>query len=767
MIKLSDGGVFLVNGTIVSGKTADEQIKKITGRNISKEEARQGTITHSILAAHNKNTHPEHLNISFDCLASHDLTYVGVIQTAKASGLKQFPVPYVLTNCHNSLCAVGGTLNEDDHLFGFTAAQKYGGIFVPPHQAVIHSYMREMYASSGSMILGSDSHTRYGALGTMGIGEGGGELVKQLLGKTYDIDYPPVVCVYLRGKCKPGVGPQDIALAIIGAVFNNGYVKNKVMEFTGDGLAHLSADTRNSIDIMTTETSCLSSIWETDDVTRNFFSCLGRPDAYTHLKPAGTVWYDGLIEVNLSEIEPMIALPFHPSNVHTIKFFNENTCDILRETEKEALRLIPEAGKTYNLTKKTVNGKTRADQGIIAGCAGGSRENIMAAGKIIKQGTLGSDAFSLSIYPESQPVMLDLVRSGIWADLAGSGAVLRSSFCGPCFGAGDIPANNQFSIRHTTRNFPNREGSKPRDGQIASVALMDSRSIAASAINGGFITPATDICTEYQYPEYVFDPSSYRTRVYNGFGKPNTEVSIAYGPNIADWPKIDALAENLLLGFASVIHDSVTTTDELIPSGDASTYRSNPLRMAQFTLSRKDPEYVKRTALFETLEKKRRAGEALSEIDDILKKAAAVNNAEGKEAQASIANTGIGSVIYAVKPGDGSAREQAASCQRVLGGCANIAREYATKRYRSNLINWGILPFTFNAESTFTPKDYLFIPNIRSTLEKDCREIPAYHITPEHTIHPLTLTLDEITAEERNILLAGCLINYYREQLCK
>jgi aconitate hydratase len=697
----------------------------------------------------------DHLQIGFDCLASHDLTYVGVIQTAKAAGLDQFPIPYILTNCHNSLCAVGGTLNEDDHRFGLSAAKKYGGIFVPPHLAVIHSYIREMHAACGSMILGSDSHTRYGAVGTMGVGEGGGELVKQLLGKTYDTEYPEIVCVYLRGKVQPGVGPQDVALAIIGAVFKKGYVKNRIMEFTGEGIASLSADFRQGIDVMTTETSCLSSIWQTDDVIKDFLACHGRPESYKPLKPAAVAWYDGLVEVDLSTIEPMIALPFHPSNVYTIKALHENAADILRKTEVEAAELITGKNVSINLVDKVVNGKVKTDQGIIAGCSGGTWENIMAARNIIGKGKLGNDGFALSIYPASQPVMFDLLRNGAWEDLIRMGAIVRTSFCGPCFGAGDVPANGQLSIRHTTRNFPNREGSKPGEGQLAAVALMDARSVAATAINNGILTAATE--ADGDLSGYKFDSQIYEARVYQGFGKPEKETEIQYGPNITDWPAIGRLEENLLLGIASVINDPVTTTDELIPSGDTSTYRSNPAAMARYTLSRKDPEYVERADSFKELEQQRLNGQELPEsISAVMKK---IHAASGIDLTTK--NTGLGSVIYAVKPGDGSAREQAASCQRVLGGCANIAREYATRRYRSNLINWGLLPLLANDDIDLTAGDFIFIPQIRAAIESGQNTINAFYAGNE--IRPVSLSLGDLTGEERRILLAGCLINFYRE----
>jgi aconitate hydratase len=756
MIKLSKGGVYLVNGkTLFPEKPGVEaEIQKISGQTVSKEAARRGTMSYAILTAHNQGGE-ENPRIAFDCLASHDLTYVGVIQTARASGLKQFPLPYVLTNCHNSLCVAGGTLNEDDHRFGLSAAKKYGGVFVPPHLAVIHSYMREMYASCGSMILGSDSHTRYGALGTMGIGEGGGELVKQLLGRTYDIEYPPVVCVYLKGRPRPGVGPQDVALAITGAVFKNGYVKNKVMEFSGEGLAELSADFRHGIDVMTTETSCLSSIWETDEVIQDYYRRHGRPQAYRPLKPGSVVWYDGLVEVDLSRIKPMIALPFHPSNAYTIDELNENAGDILRETEKEGEKLLPQ-GAAFTLTNKIQNGKIRVDQGIIAGCAGGTRENIMAAAAILKNGSLGRGAFSLSMYPASQPVALDLIKNGTWAELLRAGVIVRTSFCGPCFGAGDVPAHQGFSVRHTTRNFPNREGSRPGEGQIASVALMDARSVAATAASGGVLSSAENLEAPAEFPAYDFDSGVYRARVYQGFGRAEPETELQYGPNITGWPVMGGLEENLLLGIASVIHDPVTTTDELIPSGDASTYRSNPEAMSRFTLSRKDPAYVGRALKFQALERERLAGGKPPELVRILEKL----SARGK-GTFSLENTGAGSLVYALKPGDGSAREQAASCQRVLGGWANIAQNYATKRYRSNLINWGMLPLTMKAEADFEPGDFVFLPGIRRAIQAGERKITALHISSAGKMSPLELDTGDLSGEERKILAAGCLINFY------
>jgi aconitate hydratase len=759
MIGLHEGGVYLIQGDriIPDGPRAEAQAEKLLGKKINKEDARRGTISYGILKAHNTGEDMTRLRLRFDSLASHDLTYVGIIQTARASGLEKFPLPYVLTNCHNSLCAVGGTLNEDDHRFGLSAAKKYGGIFVPPHMAVIHSYMREVYAACGSMILGSDSHTRYGALGTMGIGEGGGELVKQLLEETYDIDYPEIAGLYLRGKPRPGVGPQDAALAIIGAVFKNGFAKNKILEFTGPGLKELSADFRHGIDVMTTETACLSSIWETDEVINQYYRVHGRPEAFNVLKPGAAAWYDGFAEIDLSEIKPMAALPFHPSNVYTIEGLLENPGDILRETEKEAERLIEGRDIRFSLTDKIRGAGIQADQGIIAGCAGGTFENIMAASAIIKTGKPGNGEFALSVFPASQPVMLGLLRQGAWADLTQAGVSLRSSFCGPCFGAGDVPANGQLSIRHSTRNFPNREGSKPGEGQMAAVILMDSRSVAATAIRDGIITPATDLEIDYGKPGFVFDPQVYARRVYNGFGKGRLDLALQYGPNISDWPEIGGPEDNLLLGVASVITDPVTTTDELIPSGDTSTYRSNPAAMARFTLSRKDPAYVERARNFQALEGKRLAGEALpGEIAAVL-----------RDFGVSPDRTSMGSLIYAVKPGDGSAREQAASCQRVLGGWANIAREYATKRYRSNLINWGMFPLILDGEAGLKRGDFIFLPGIRTAVEEGSPRIRAFHVvltSPQAAVRPLDLRIDPMTGEERRILLAGCLINFYKDR---
>ncbi len=746
MIKLFDGGVYLHNG-----RNPENDYEKLCHEFASvpsPEEARKGTMACSILESHNIDPGGELLRLKFDSLASHDITFVNAIQTAKASGLKEFPVPYVLTNCHNSLCAVGGTINEDDHRFGLSAAKKYGGVYVPAHMAVIHQVMRELFAGCGKMILGTDSHTRYGAIGTMGIGEGGGEMVKQLLSKPYDIARPQVVCVYMTGKPSPGVGPQDVALALVGATFANGFVKNMVMEFVGDGISSLSMDFRNGIDTMTTETSCLSSIWETDEKTREYLETHHRGEDYRQLSPAEWAYYDRLIYVDLSKIKPMIALPFHPSNTYTIEELLANPGDILRKTELDAVSAV---GRELKLTSKITPKGIRIDQGIIAGCAGGTFENIMAAGSIIGGRSIGQDEFSLSVYPASQPVMLALMDSGALRSLTMAGATIRTAFCGPCFGAGDVPFNDGLSIRHTTRNFPHREGSRPGDGQMASVALMDARSIAATAANGGYLAAAD---SEYECPPYVFDDSAYRSRIYNGYGNPQ-DVDLAYGPNIVDWPEIPSLTENMLLKVVTYIKDPVTTTDELIPSGETSSYRSNPLKLAEATLSRKDPEYVGRAKTVLGLEKERRSGNLPPELTGIYERLKTV------VPSASSDNTGFSSVVYAIKPGDGSAREQAASCQRVLGGGANIANEYATKRYRSNLINWGMLPFTTEDAGKFENGDYIFIPGIRSIIENGGSEAKAYILKDD--LIEISLSLGELTPDERRILLAGCLINDYRD----
>ena len=710
--------------------------------NADQDAARDGTMAYRILSAHNNGTR-EKLRIRFDALASHDITYVGIIQTARASGLQSFPMPYVLTNCHNSLCAVGGTINEDDHRYGLSAARRYGGIFVPAHQSVIHQYMRECFAGCGKMILGSDSHTRYGALGTLAVGEGGPELVKQILGKTYDIDRPEVIAIHLTGKPRPGVGPQDVALTIIGQVFAAGFVKNRVVEFIGDGITNLSVDYRIGIDVMTTESACLSSIWMTDERVHDWLTIHGRGDDYAPLAPENGALYDGVVEVDLSQVESMIALPFHPSNVYSIRELNENLEDILAKVEEDGAKMLPK-GVTYSLRDKVRNGKLYAQQGIIAGCAGGGFENLMYAAAALEGHNIGCGDFDMSVYPASQPVFLELIRNGALSRIMASGAACKTAFCGPCFGAGDTPPNNGLSIRHTTRNFPNREGSKPGAGQIASVALMDARSIAASALAGGAITPATELgIGEYQ-GEYHYDDSPYRARVYQGFGKADPTAELILGPNITDWPPQPELPENLLMRMVSVISDPVTTTDELIPSGETSSYRSNPKGLAEFTLSRKDPGYVGRA-----------------------KEVAAASHEDAalvlKQAGLDDSDFGLGSCIYAVRPGDGSAREQAASCQRVLGGCANIALEYATRRYRANLMNWGMLPFTFDGDgpSVFSVGQYVYVPGIRKALQHGDTAVEAWLLNGEEKTS-IRLTLPEFTAEERDILLAGCLINYYR-----
>ena len=750
MVKLYDGGVYLVNGTeIVPEAAAPETYQKDT--------AKQGTIAYSILKAHNTAEDMQNLRLKFDALASHDITFVGIIQTARASGMEKFPIPYVLTNCHNSLCAVGGTINEDDHVFGLSAARKYGGIYVPPHMAVIHQYMREAMAGCGKMILGSDSHTRYGALGTMAIGEGGGELVKQLLENTYDVAYPGVVAVYLTGKPRPGVGPQDIALAIIGAVFKNGYVKNKVMEFVGPGIKSMTTDYRNGVDVMTTETTCLTSVWCTDDDTKAYLAKHGRADDYRELKPADVTYYDGLVYVDLSTVKPMIALPFHPSNAFEIDELNANLGDILREVEKEAARLTEGKDIEFSLTDKITPKGLQVQQGIIAGCAGGTYTNVMAAAHILKGAQCGQGEFTLDVYPSSQPVFMDLLAKGAISDLMATGAIVKTAFCGPCFGAGDTPANNALSIRHATRNFPNREGSKPGAGQLSAVALMDARSIAATAANGGILTSAEKYADNYEVPEYNYDDSSYRARIYNGFGKAEPEDKLIYGPNIKDWPEQEALAQNILLRVCSKIMDKVTTTDELIPSGETSSYRSNPLGLAEFTLSRRDPGYVQRAKDVCALEKARLAGEAQS--DEALKNALGkVKNILPDVDEKTIE---IGSVIYCVKPGDGSAREQAASCQRVLGGLANICSEYATKRYRSNVMNWGMLPFQMKNEPAFEIGDYILVPNVLDAMDGDMQSIKAYVLGDE--VKEIELYIAPMTEDEKKIVKAGCLINFNRK----
>ena len=743
MIKLWETGAFLENGKLVP---------QAEFKGAAKEDAAKNTMAYSILQKHNTSGDAAKLKIKFDKITSHDITYVGIIQTARASGLEKFPLPYVLTNCHNSLCAVGGTINDDDHMFGLTCAQKYGGIYVPPHQAVIHQYAREMMATCGGMILGSDSHTRYGALGTMAIGEGGGELAKQLLGKTYDVNMPGVVAVYMTGTPRPGVGPQDVAIAIIGAVFNNGYVKNKVMEFVGPGVANLSAEFRIGIDVMTTETTCLSSIWTTDEKIREFYALHGRENDYSKVEPNGVAYYDGVIEVDLDKIEPMIALPFHPSNAYTIDFVNKNLKDVLHETEERAKVSFGDK-VNFNLTNKIIDGKLYVDQGVIAGCAGGSYENIVAAADILKGKNTGNDKFYLSVYPASTPIYMDLMKNGAAVELMKAGAIVKTAFCGPCFGAGDTPANGALSIRHSTRNFPNREGSKIQNGQISSVALMDARSIAATAANKGFLTAATDFDRDYSNKKYFFDKTIYETRVYDSKGVAHPEQEIQFGPNIKDWPQMEALGDNLLVKVVSEIHDPVTTTDELIPSGETSSFRSNPLGLAEFTLSRKDPAYVGRAKAVRD-----RADEVKAEIA----KVCAALNVKESDVQ-------VGSTIYAVKPGDGSAREQAASCQRVLGASANIACEYATKRYRSNLMNWGMLPFLYKSgDQAATEKlpvangDWVYIPNVKKQVAEKADSYKAYAVNASGKVTEFELTTGDMTDDERKIILAGCLINFYK-----
>lgn len=757
MIKLHDHGVYLSHsrGIIPENEHAFP---------VEKNDARKGTISWSILSAHNTSGSEEKLKIKFDSMASHDITFVGIIQTAKASGMERFPLPYVLTNCHNSLCAVGGTINSDDHIFGLSSAQKYGGIFVPPHISVIHQYMREMMAGGGKMILGSDSHTRYGALGTMAVGEGGGELVKQLLGDTWDIDYPDVVAVYLSGKPAPGVGPQDIALAIIGAVFKCGYVKNKIMEFVGPGVATMSTDFRNSVDVMTTETTCLSSIWQTDEETKDYLRVHGREKDYVHLSAKDMAYYDGCIEVDLSSIKPMIALPFHPANVYEIDTLNANLHDILHEVEVESEKISLGRAK-LSLLDKIENGRLRVQQGIIAGCVGGNYINVVEAANALRRNNCGDNTFSLSVYPSSQPVLMDLTKKGVITDLMSAGAVIRTAFCGPCFGAGDTPMNNGLSIRHATRNFPNREGSKPGNGQMSAVALMDARSIAATAANGGFLTSAAELDCWENIPEYEFDVSPYKHRVYQGFVKGATQQPLIYGPNIKDWPEMSELTDNILLCVASKIMDPVTTTDELIPSGETSSFRSNPLGLAEFTLSRRDPEYVGRSKKIDALEQLRREGgdpcSLNAELENIFFQIRLLSGQENVTHQ----QTEIGSMVYAVKPGDGSAREQAASCQRVLGGLANIAQEYATKRYRSNVINWGMLPLQMKDMPEFEVGDFIYIPGITAALDGDLSHIPAFVVNSRHPAKPITLYMEGLTSSEREIIKAGSLINHNKQKL--
>ena len=754
MIKLSENGAFLINGEMVEDAPANAGV--LGG--VSKEEGVKNTMAYGILDAHNTSGNMQDLRVKFDKIISHDITYVGIIQTARASGLTEFPIPYVLTNCHNSLCAVGGTINEDDHLFGLSAAKKFGGAYVPPHQAVIHQYAREVMAESGGMILGSDSHTRYGAIGTMAVGEGGPELVKQLLNKTYDIPRPEVIAIYMTGEPAKGVGPQDVALAIIGEVFDKGYVKNKVMEFVGPGIKNLSMDFRIGVDVMTTETTCLSSIWQTDGQTKEYLEIHGRENAYKELLPGEGAYYNGVVYVDLSKIKPMIALPFHPSNTYTIEELNANLKDILHDCEEKSKALLGDK-VTLSLTDKIIDGKLYVEQGIIAGCAGGGYENICDAADILKGRSIGSDEFTLSVYPASTPIYMELLKNGRMADLMATGAIVKTAFCGPCFGAGDTPANNSFSIRHTTRNFPNREGSKLQNGQISSVALMDARSIAATAANKGFLTPATELAdVDYTRPLYHFDAEIYENRVYDSKGVAEKDAELRFGPNIKDWPAMVALPQNLLIKVVSEIHDPVTTTDELIPSGETSSYRSNPLALAEFALSRKDPDYVPRAKEVQLAEKAREEGadivKACPEIEDVLSK---IKDAFG----ATPENTGIGSTIFAEKPGDGSAREQAASCQKVLGGWANIAREYATKRYRSNLINWGMVPFLIEkGDLPFENGDYIFIPDAADMIKSDKEQTKAYVVTKD--MKEFEMTTGQLTDDERQIISDGCLINYYK-----
>ncbi|WP_044939339.1 hydratase [Pseudobutyrivibrio sp. LB2011] len=761
-MKLYNNGVYLVNGNqiVEDSPEALSAIKAATGKDVTKDQAHQETMAYGILSSHNTSGNMQHLQIKFDKLISHDITYVGIIQTARASGLEKFPIPYCLTNCHNSLCAVGGTINEDDHMFGLTCAKKYGGIYVPPHQAVIHQFAREMMAGGGKMLLGSDSHTRYGALGTMAMGEGGPELVKQLLNQTYDIAMPGVIGVYMTGTPRKGVGPQDVALAIIGEVFDKGYVKNKVMEFVGPGVANLSMDFRIGVDVMTTETTCLSSIWTTDKATEEFYEIHGRKEEFKELNPGQVAYYDGMIEINLDEIKPMIAMPFHPSNTYTIEELNANLMDILDDCEKRA-KVSLDGQVEFSLKDKVRNGKLYVDQGIIAGCAGGGFENICDAADILRGTSIGPDEFTLSVYPASTPIYMELVKNGAVADLMSTGAIVKTAFCGPCFGAGDTPSNNGFSIRHSTRNFPNREGSKLQNGQIASVALMDARSIAATAANKGYLTAATDIDVDFTKPKYHFDGRIYANRVFDSKGVAEPDTEIHFGPNIKDWPKMSPLPENLFLQVVSEIHDPVTTTDELIPSGETSSYRSNPLGLAEFTLSRKDPEYVGRAKNIQKAQKALEAGECAGEAVPELKQI--VHKVKETYPDVNHSNFGVGSTIFAVKPGDGSAREQAASCQKVLGGWANIANEYATKRYRSNLINWGMLPFVIKeGQLPFKNLDYLFIPGIKDAVVNKAETIKAY-VVKEEGLKEFDLTLGELTDDEREIILKGCLINYNRQ----
>lgn len=761
MVKLYDGGAYLVNGSTIVAESDAAQVEALTGKAANKEEAVKGTMAYGIMEAHNTSGNMNNLKIKFDAMASHDITFVGVIQTAKASGMEKFPIPYVLTNCHNTLCAVGGTINEDDHMFGLSAAKKYGGIYVPPHIAVIHQFMREKFAGCGKMILGSDSHTRYGALGTMAIGEGGGELVKQLLCDTYDVARPEVVGIYLDGKANPWIGPQDVALAIIGAVFKNGYVKNKVMEFVGPGVSTMTTDFRNGVDVMTTETTCLSSIWRTDEDTKSFLAVHGRGEDYKELNPADIAYYDGLVYVDLSTIKPMIALPFHPSNTYEIDELNANLKDILQGVEKEAAE-ISQGRAAFHLMDKITDKGLQVQQAVIAGCAGGNYTNVVEAANALRGKTTGDGAFSLAVYPSSQPVFINLTKQGYIADLMEAGAIIRTAFCGPCFGAGDTPCHDGLSIRHTTRNFPNREGSKPGNGQMSAVALMDARSIAATAANGGILTSAETLDCWGDVPEYTYDDTSYAKRVYYGYEKGDSDKELVYGPNIKDWPEMSALTDNILLKVCSKILDPVTTTDELIPSGETSSYRSNPLGLAEFTLSRRDPEYVGKSKLVDKIEKARVAGKSLVEAEPELQKIFdQIHTIAGQE-NVVPEETEVGSMIYAVKPGDGSAREQAASCQRVIGGLANITKEYATKRYRSNVMNWGMIPFQMTADPEFEVGDYIYVPNIRAAFDTDMKDIKAYVIGD--TVKEISLYIADMTEDEKKIVKAGCLINYNRNR---
>ena len=752
MVKLYDSGVYLVKGRQIAADA--QEAARLAGQPVSKEEAVKGTIAYGILKAHNKSGDMDHLQMRFDSLTSHDITYVGIIQTARASGMKKFPMPYVLTNCHNSLCAVGGTINEDDHMFALSAAHKYGGIYVPTNMAVIHSFNREMMAGCGRMILGSDSHTRYGAIGTLSVGEGGGELAKQLVGRTYDVARPGVILIYLDGEPKPGVGPQDVALQICGAVYKNGYVKNKVMEFIGPGVAKLPMEYRNGIDVMTTETTCWSSIWETDQATEEYLTIHGRPEAYKALNPADVAYYDGCVYIDLSTIESTIALPMHPSHTITIRELLENPKDILHECEEKANKQI--VGAKIDLVSKVHDGGIWVEQGLVAGCSGGTYDNVCAVADILRGNSIGNGAFTMSVYPGSMPAYLQLLRNGALTDIAAAGVIIRECFCGPCFGAGDTPANGDFSIRHTTRNFPNREGSKPGEGQMSAVALMDARSIAATAINHGKLTPATDLDIKYQKYPYAFDKSVYDKRVYFGFGKAEPEHELKFGPNIKDWPEQSALTEDLLVKVCSYITDPVTTTDELIPSGETSSYRSNPERLSEFALSRKDPQYVGRSKAVREIERDRIAGKRLpEEIENVYDTLSRVVKVDPE-------HTDIGSTIFAMKPGDGSAREQAASCQRVLGASANLAKEYATKRYRSNCINWGMAPLLVKDETAFALDDWVFIPGLRKVVLEGTPEFTAYAVKPDGTLKSFTVSLGDLTPDERQIIADGCLINYYR-----